>query len=168
VYGRVVKSSIHHNRATLPQFAALEATAIIIPTKTETLTVEAVYAPPSRPLLVQELTTLTQCSQHFIFAGGYNAKHQLWHSRLTNTRGRTLYHHALQSNYEIIGPHTSTYFPPNCNYRLDVLDIAIIRKQQKQATIISIPKPNKNPVFPQNRRPISLLDNMGKVMEKAI
>jgi hypothetical protein len=72
-----VKSSIHHNQATLPQFAALEVTAINIPNRTGTLTIRAVYAPPSQPLLAQELTILKQCSQHFIFAGDYNAKHQM-------------------------------------------------------------------------------------------
>jgi hypothetical protein len=51
----------------------------------------------------------------------------MWHSRLTNTRGRILHGHALQHNYEIIGPHTPAHFPANCNHRPDVLDIAFIR-----------------------------------------
>jgi hypothetical protein len=36
----------------------------------------------------------------------------------------------------------------------------------KEANVISIPKPNNNPAFPQDRRPVSLLDTMGNVMEK--
>jgi hypothetical protein len=121
-----IKSSIHHNQATLPQFAALEAATISILTGTETLTIGAVYTPPSRPLLAQDLTILTQCSQH-IFAGDYNAKHQMWHSRLTNARGGTLYDHNLQCNYDVIGRNTPTHFPVNYNHPPDALDIAIIR-----------------------------------------
>jgi hypothetical protein len=41
-------------------------------------------------------------------------------------------------------------------------------KTWKEADIISIPKPNKNPAFSQNRCPISLMDTTGKEMEKAI
>jgi hypothetical protein len=59
-----------------------------------------------------------------VFAGDYNIKHKMWHSRVTNDRDRILYDYALQHNYEIIGPHTPTHFPANYNNRSDVLDIA--------------------------------------------
>jgi hypothetical protein len=38
----------------------------------------------------------------------------------------------------------------------------------KTANVIFIPKPGKNPKFPQNHRPISLLSTVGKVVEKLI
>ena len=38
----------------------------------------------------------------------------------------------------------------------------------KMANIIALPKPNKNPMFPQNHRPISLLNHAGKVLERII
>jgi hypothetical protein len=37
-----------------------------------------------------------------------------------------------------------------------------------EANVISVPNPNKNPTFPQDRRSISLLDTMGKVMGKTL
>ncbi|CAH1371525.1 unnamed protein product, partial [Tenebrio molitor] len=38
----------------------------------------------------------------------------------------------------------------------------------KKANVIFIPKPEKDPKFPQNHRPISLLSSIGKVLEKVI
>jgi hypothetical protein len=38
----------------------------------------------------------------------------------------------------------------------------------KRANVIFIPKPGKDPKFPQNYRPISLLSNVGKIVEKVI
>jgi hypothetical protein len=53
-----------------------------------------------------------------------------------------------------------------------IINVAIrlhyFSKTWTEANVISIPKPNKNPAFPQNRRQISLLDTIVKVMEKAI
>jgi hypothetical protein len=38
----------------------------------------------------------------------------------------------------------------------------------KEAKVITIPKPGKDPKFPQNLRPISLLSTTGKLIEKVI
>jgi hypothetical protein len=38
----------------------------------------------------------------------------------------------------------------------------------KETNVISIPKSNDNPVFPQDRGQISLMDTMGKVMIKVV
>jgi hypothetical protein len=38
----------------------------------------------------------------------------------------------------------------------------------KEAKVITLPKPGKDPKFPQNLHPISLLSTMGKLFEKVI
>jgi hypothetical protein len=39
---------------------------------------------------------------------------------------------------------------------------------RKEAKVVALPKPGKDPKFPQNLRPISLLPSTGKVFEKVI
>jgi hypothetical protein len=41
-------------------------------------------------------------------------------------------------------------------------------KSWKEAKVVALPKPGKDPKFPQNLYPISLLSSMGKVFEKVI
>jgi hypothetical protein len=38
----------------------------------------------------------------------------------------------------------------------------------KEAKVLALPKPGKDPKFPQNLRPISLLSTTGKVFEKVV
>ena len=40
--------------------------------------------------------------------------------------------------------------------------------QWKKADVVKIPKPGKNPTFPQNYRPISLLPTLGKLFERIV
>jgi hypothetical protein len=89
----VVRSTIRYKKISPPQLTALEVTAVNIPTRTN----GAACAPPNWPLLTQDLTTLIQYMQHFIFSGDYNAKRKMWHSHLTNTIGRILHDHALRT-----------------------------------------------------------------------
>jgi hypothetical protein len=85
-----VRSSICHSEANLPQPAALEATAVNIPTETENYNWRCVFD------LARALTTPHQYNQRFIFDGDNNAKHQGRNSRLINTKGSILYDHSLQ------------------------------------------------------------------------
>lgn len=49
-----------------------------------------------------------------------------------------------------------------------VLRLRHFPAQWKHADVVMIPKPGKNPVMPQNYRPISLLSCLGKIIEKSI
>lgn len=49
-----------------------------------------------------------------------------------------------------------------------ILRLNYFPQRWKEATVIMIPKPNKDPVFPQNYRPISLLNTLSKVVERLI
>jgi hypothetical protein len=48
------------------------------------------------------------------------------------------------------------------------LRLSHLPKPWKEAKVITLPKPGKDPKFPQNVRPISLLSTTGKLFEKVI
>ena len=49
-----------------------------------------------------------------------------------------------------------------------VIKVQYFPRAWKQADILTFPKTNKNPIFPQNRRPINLLSGLGKLFERLI
>jgi hypothetical protein len=56
--------------------------------------------------------------------------------------------------------------PPKAT--IGTLDTFIQTLPWKKAKVITLPKPGKDPKFPQNLRPISLLSKTGKLFEKVI
>ncbi|KFM73087.1 putative RNA-directed DNA polymerase from transposon X-element, partial [Stegodyphus mimosarum] len=49
-----------------------------------------------------------------------------------------------------------------------IIKFSYYPQQWKHATIVVFAKPNKNPSFPENYRPISLLSNIAKIADKII
>jgi hypothetical protein len=95
------------------------------------------------------------------------------------------------SDFEISAPQCPTYYSPLGNE--DILDIVVhknirlsniivsdildsghlpvifhIPTSWKEAKVVALPKPGKDPKFPQNPRPTSLLPSTGKVFEKVV
>ena len=65
------------------------------------------------------------------------------------------------------------HIPKNCaDYLTELINAALLlqifTKSWKTAAIITLPKPGKDPIFPQNRRPISLLNSMAKILERIL
>jgi len=63
--------------------------------------------------------------------------------------------------------------PCNCIHHLTAIYNSALKLQHfpinwKKAQVITIPKPGKDPKFPQNRRPISLLSTLGKIYERVL
>ena len=63
--------------------------------------------------------------------------------------------------------------PCHCIHHLttiynSALNLQYFPESWKRAQVITFPKPGKDPKFPQNRRPISLLDCLGKIYERIL
>ena len=72
----------------------------------------------------------------------------------------------LSSSLKFFRSHTFSY--PSDKLLNSALRLEYFPKFWRPAHIITIPKQNKSPNHPQNRRPISLLDTHGKLLERII
>ena len=62
----ILKTSIIHTEVELPQFTHLQTTAIEAKLNNRNTLIASVYAPPTRRLLPNDLTSLTSVKDHFI------------------------------------------------------------------------------------------------------
>jgi hypothetical protein len=85
----------------------------------------AAYLSPSRPLIEADLSSSLSGGLPVLMAGGLNAKHVDWNSRLITKRGRRLRDYANDHSCLIYGPETPTTTPYNSSATSDVLDIVI-------------------------------------------
>ena len=131
----VVKSTISHVPVTINGLENIQMTAIEIHPHNRRIIVGAVYIPPTKELLRTDLDSLTNFSNDYIFGGDFNAKHTDRNSRTRNRKGQTLQTHALEGNYQIIGPTAPTHFPYNANHANDVLDIFLMKPDSTILTL---------------------------------
>lgn len=127
----LIKATIDHHALEDLQLDQAEANGVAIKMSNgETLKIYSFYSPGARKLVPQDLTKVTDSRGPLIVAGDFNAKHPTWHSRTTNTNGRTLREHADQHLYEVFAPQHPTHF--QAPHRPDVIDLAILKNVQQQ------------------------------------
>ncbi|EFN89914.1 Probable RNA-directed DNA polymerase from transposon X-element, partial [Harpegnathos saltator] len=68
----------------------------------------------------------------FLAAGDFNAKHQLWGSRLINPKGRMLYNVIINKKMEAISQSMPTYWPTDRRKIPDIIDFGIIKGISKK------------------------------------
>lgn len=127
----IIRSSLKHHPIHLPKLPDIQATAITLYTSQHPITLAAVYCPPR-----YSLTPTMFCSffeklgRCFIAGGDYNAKHQLWGSRLCSPRGRSLQAALQNLTLNTISPNTPTYWPTSRLKTPDLLDFFITKGLQ--------------------------------------
>ena len=124
----IIKSSISH--AILPHFQStcFQATNISISLNHIPTTISSVYCPPgnANKITDDDFTLYFQSLGNTFLAGGdFNSKHQIWGSRVTNTRGRSLYSSLLTNNLKHFSPPGQTYWPSHLNRVPDILDFFV-------------------------------------------
>lgn len=97
------------------------ATSIII--NSIPTSIISAYCPPGCDFPDNELSTYIQSLNHtYIIGSDFNAKHNAWGSRYTNTRGRRLYNLINNHHARILSPSSPTYWPTHVNRHPDILD----------------------------------------------
>jgi len=105
----------------------MNSTSIQISSGSELIRISTIYRRPQILLDINDLNVLTSGCDWFVVAGGMNAKHPLWHSRVSNAAGIVLINHVSLNDYVLIAPGSPTHFPNYPTRRPDVLDIAQTR-----------------------------------------
>lgn len=124
----LVKSSINHHFNGSKVNESIQCTSIKVGMLHFEVAIAAVYCPPGSNLTKPILDdTLLSFGPRFMCGGDYNAKNQLWGSRTTNSRGRTLENALTGNNYKFLSPASPTYWPTDVNRIPDVLDFFITK-----------------------------------------
>lgn len=124
----LVKSSLQHYELVRTQLNYLQASSVVILTRTGPVAMSAVYCPP--PYIInkdQFVDFFNSLGTKFIVGGDFNAKHLSWGSRLTTSRGREMFRAINEANLTAISSGEPTYWPSDINKNPDLLDFFIAK-----------------------------------------
>lgn len=122
----IIRSSIKHYELPSYNFDHIQASSVVVEDWTGPLTISAIYCPPRHNINHQQFTHFFgTLGPRFVCGGDYNAKHQLWGSRLHSPRGRQLFKSITDGNMSSISTGAPTYWPSDLNKIPDVLDIFV-------------------------------------------
>ncbi|VVC92739.1 unnamed protein product [Leptidea sinapis] len=95
----LVRSDIPHSTLPIPTTTNLEAVGILIQLTKTNIAVISAYQSPNKLLLTSDLNAILACGTQVLIMGDLNAKHPYWSPGTLNSRGNTLYHHMLDSEF---------------------------------------------------------------------
>ena len=105
-----------------------QVTSVKIKTTSSIITVADIYFPPRHNLKREDYLNLLQSfSGKFILGGDFKSRNNHWGSRLTNTKGRELYHAIKRHNFEVHATGKPTYWPTDRNKIPDLIDFFVPR-----------------------------------------
>lgn len=136
----LVKKSIIHHLNSSEASESLQCTSVSLKVNPFPFSVAAVYCPPGVNVSSQ---TFDSCfhnlGNRYLCGGDFNAKNQVWGSRLTNSRGRALHNSMLSNRCSHISPPSPTYWPSDLNRIPDTLDFFICKGlNQLQFDLVSL------------------------------
>lgn len=111
-----VRENIIHTPIYVDKTRHLEVVGIKVKVSGIDHFIFSVYQSPNLPLLRSDLDILFALGSHVLIMGDLNANHEHWHSGSRNTRGRVLFSHMLDHDYNIFASKT----PSQVNYRADL------------------------------------------------
>lgn len=122
----ILRCNISHYLHSQTAKDSFQVTSIVLPLTSYSINLSSVYCSPSKPVYHTELlSTFLSFGTHFIAGGDFNAKHPLWGSRTTSSRGRIISDIIQSQNFSYLSPNNPTYWPSDPNRTPDVLDFFI-------------------------------------------
>lgn len=119
-----IRSSLQHYEVQSYSKPTIQAAILSVRLHVGTdVRVGAIYSPPRHTVLRSEYDRLfaVMCPK-WIAGGDFNAKHPLWGSRLTTTKGKNLYDSLMRNNVQCYSNGSPTYWPTDPDKRSDCID----------------------------------------------
>lgn len=133
----LIKNHIQHTELLQNNFANMETTGIQIHTNHGPINIITAYLSPNKNLEKTEIETIFDSNTPTLLMGDLNAKHPLWNSTCTNTKGTQLHKITQDLDLITIGPDEHTHIHAN-NGSTDTLDIAIMKNISAKTAIDTI------------------------------
>lgn len=144
-----VKKSLSYTSDIIYCTPHIQCCAIRMPVENKIMNFSSVYCSPSTKMDSNDLDLLFQhLSGTWLIGGDFNAKHSIWLSRITTTRGRELAKVLTQRNYETISNNEPTYWPADLKKIPDVIDFFVFNHLHRhQCQVQTIADLNSDHVF---------------------
>lgn len=124
--GILIKKNIKHYQTIHFRTHEIQATNIVIEDFNGPIILSSVYSPPKHNIKKEMYEQFFQTlGNRFLACGDYNAKHQMWGSRLTTTKGRQLFSAIKSLHLNVTYPNTPTYWPTDLNKIPDLIDFCV-------------------------------------------
>lgn len=134
----LIKKEIKHTALDEYREKNIQSTAIKIEGKDGSIAIASIYCPPSCTTTKEHFTKFFQTlGSSFLVGGDFNAKHQQWGSRLTNTRGRELFKTIKAANLTHLSTGEPTYWPSDPGKTPDLIDFCVTKNVNKNQCTIS-------------------------------
>lgn len=124
----IIKNTIKHHETTHFREDYIQATNVVVEDWTGHITFSAIYCPPKHTIKKNQFETFfNTLGNRFICGGDYNAKHQLWGSRLPTPKGRELYKAIEAQHLQVVSSGEPTYWPTDRRKIPDIIDFSVIK-----------------------------------------
>ena len=124
----LVKSNIRHYELAPYKQDHLQATSVMIYDWHCPIAISAVYSPPRHTIKKEDFDNFFESlDSRFLAGGDYNAKHNIWGSRIITPRGRELSKSIETNRLSCISSGEPTYWPTDVNKIPDLLDFFIAK-----------------------------------------
>lgn len=145
----LVRADIPHTLVSVPLTQNLEVIGIKLNCENCDITIFSVYQSPNSNLLPNDLDLLLEFSSKVLIMGDLNAKHDQWFPGLKNSRGRVLFNHMLDHDYQIYAPTGPTLTHYQSNFTPSLPDLILANNIHGIEDVHAIPALSSNhlPVF---------------------